>query len=429
MVKKILSIFFRIIIIGLLIFFLSPLAILYLAIENEPQVDRAIAIAPKHIERIKHIIDTHRHKVYPGEIATARILPEDFDMVINYLAHLFINGRAQAALDNGEVLLRLSYPIPGNALKGYLNFETTLTETNHLPLPQSIRVGNLQLPASLTNLLVQQFLHWLQNNNPEFRAGLDALQQIKISQDGLNIVYRWEGGLFGKASNMVVGAPIMSKQEQERVLRYHLMFANNQNLRNKATIPLSEFLTRAMHLASKRSINGNPLEENRAAILATTFHVLGLPFKLLFPEANNWPKPTGLKVTLDGRDDFAKHFMVSAAITAYADTMLSDAIGLYKEIEDSRSGSGFSFNDIAANRAGIKFAEKAIANRASALKIQRVMATTELKDTDLMPAWSDFPEHMPESEFIARFGSIDTPGYQQLMKKIEQRVAALRILR
>jgi hypothetical protein len=108
--------------------------------------------------------------------------------------------------------------------------------------------------------------------------------------------------------------------------------------------------------------------------------------------------------------------------------MLSDAIGLYKEIEDSRSGSGFSFNDIAANRAGIKFAEKAVANRASALKIQRVMAT-ELKDTDLMPAWSDFPEHMPESEFVARFGSIDTPGYQQLIKKIEQRVAALRILR
>ena len=32
-----------------------------------------------------------------------------------------------------------------------------------------------------------------------------------------------------------------------------------------------------------------------------------------------------------------------------------DAIGVYKEVRDSRGGSGFSFNDMAANRAGTRF--------------------------------------------------------------------------
>jgi hypothetical protein len=419
--------YYRLIAFCLLFFLLSPITILYLAIENKPYVDRKVTILPEHIERIKYLIDTHRDEAYSGKIAIAWIPPEDFDMAINYLAHLFANGRAQTALNDGEALLRLTYPLPGNVLSGYLNFETTFTETNHLPLPQSIRIGNFLIPEFLTSLFVKHGLRWLQNNHLKFHAGLEALQHIKISQEGIRILYRWEEGLFEKTSDMTAGMSIMSKQEQERVFRYHLMLANNQSVKNRTTIPLSELLASAMMLASQHSINGNPLEENRAAILATTLHVLNQPLKLLFPEASNLSEPIRIKVTLDGREDFAKHFMVSAAIAAYADTLLADAIGLYKEIEDSRSGSGFSFNDIAANRAGTRFAEQAIANRTSALKLQKLISS-ELNDTDLMPDWADLPEHMPESVFIARFGSIDTPRYQQMMKIIDQRVAALRIL-
>jgi hypothetical protein len=147
----------------------------------------------------------------------------------------------------------------------------------------------------------------------------------------------------------------------------------------------------------------------------------------LLPEAAAWPRPVPHVITIDGRDDFAKHFMVSAAIAAYADTALADAIGLYKEVEDSRSGSGFSFNDLAADRAGTKFGEKSVASREAAQKLQRRVASG-LIDSDLMPAWSDLPEFMPEAEFKRRFGGLDAPAYQRMMQKIEQRVAALSVL-
>jgi len=46
----------------------------------------------------------------------------------------------------------------------------------------------------------------------------------------------------------------------------------------------------------------------------------------------------------------------------------------------------------------------------------------------LMPFWSDLPEFMSEAEFKRRFGGIDAPAYRKMMQKIEQRVAALRVL-
>ena len=95
-----------------------------------------------------------------------------------------------------------------------------------------------------------------------------------------------------------------------------------------------------MQTAAENTSTGSVQKENRAAILAATFYVLALPIRYLIPEAENSTRSPRQTITLDGREDFAQHFIVSAAITAYADTALSDAIGLYKEIEDKRSGSG-----------------------------------------------------------------------------------------
>lgn len=429
MVVKKLGKFIRFAAICSLLFISSLVTILYLTIENKPLIERSANIAPEHIERFKHIIDKHRRDAYPGKITIANILPEDIDIAINYLTHLFANGRAQTSLTDGGALLQLTYPLPNDWLSGYLNLEVAFTETNHFPFPQSLRIGNIFIPEFLTRLLTQQFLYWLQHNYSEFNAGLDMLQHISISPEGLSIIYRWNGEVFEKTSDLANAVPIINQQERESVLRYHLMLVNNEHFRNRTAIPLSEYLTSAMQLAARRSTNeNNPAEENRAAILAITFHVLGLPFKLLSPETSNWPHPARLNITLDGRRDFAKHFMASAAITAYADTILSDAIGIYKEIEDSRSGSGFSFNDIAANQAGIRFAEQATASPASAHRLQVMMSSNALKDTDLMPYWSDLPEHLSESEFTRRFGGTDTLRYQHMIKKIEQRVNALKIL-
>ena len=46
-----------------------------------------------------------------------------------------------------------------------------------------------------------------------------------------------------------------------------------------------------------------------------------------------------------------------------------------------------------------------------------------------MPDVSDLPEFMPEAEFKRRYGGIGAPAYNNMMAKIEARVASRPLLR
>ena len=60
------------------------------------------------------------------------------------------------------------------------------------------------------------------------------------------------------------------------------------------------------------------------------------------------------------------------------------------------------------------------------LLIVRINAlTTGMSDADLLPPVSDLPEHLPEAEFVARYGGVGGAGYQRLVATIESRLDAM----
>jgi hypothetical protein len=415
---------FALLILGVLVAIpLVLVAALGLAIEDSPRIDRKVILTPEHVGRAKEIIDTHRKRVAPGTLAVARVRPSDADLAANYLVSRLGNGSAQLTISDGSAVIRLGLPIPSIALPatGYVNFEGLLVQTDGLPALRSVRIGKLPLPDALTGVITVWVEDWLRRS-PEYQAGLDALRQIRMSRNELTVVYRWADS-FPQGMR----ASIVDEHERARLLRYQSLLAASST-RHGGTASLATILSllaRTTPLAQSRE---DAMAENRAMILVATFHVLGISPEKMLPEATRWPHSAPQNITLDGRDDFAKHFMVSAAIAAYADTALADAIGLYKEIDDSRYGSGFSFNDIAADRAGTKFGEKAVSNEDSAKELQRQLALG-VEDRDLMPKWKDLPEFLSEAEFKRRFKEVDSPAYRAMMQKIEQRVADLRVLR
>jgi hypothetical protein len=403
---------------------LALLAAVSLVIEDSPRIDRKVILTPEHVGRAKEIIDTHRHWVSPGMLAVARVMPSDADLAVNYLVSRFGNGSARLTVADRNAIIRLSLPVASTALPaidGYLNLEATLVQTDGLPAIQSVRIGKLPLPNALIELIMPGIEGWLRRS-PEYRTGFDALRQIKMSRNELIVVYRWM-----EAFPPEMGASIADEHERARLLHYQSLLAAN-NTRREGASSLTSILSLLVGAKVPAQSTGNAIAENRAMILVATFHVLGISLERLLPEAAGWPRSAFQIVALDGRDDFAKHFMVSAAIAAYADTALSEVIGLYKEIDDSRYGSGFSFNDLAADRAGMKFGERAVASQASAGEVQRVIASG-LEDRDLMPEWKDLPEYLSEAEFRRRYTEIDSPAYREIMQKIERRVAELRVLR
>jgi hypothetical protein len=407
---------------GVLAVALGLVGVLALALEGRPRIDRPVAIGPQHVERAMQIVDAHRYRTAPGTLAEIEVLPEDADLAANYVAHRFLRGSARLALGDGTAQVLLSMPAPRILPEAWLNLDATLAETAGLPQLRSLRVGRLPVPGWLALRLGPAILDRL-GRGPEFADGLDALRQVRMSPAGLRIVYGWKDGLPPKG-----GAALFDAEERERLRRYQSLLAAESRRAGSTRVSLADVLPLLFRLAGEQSAKGDAIAENRAAILVATWHALGRPLHELVPEAATWPRPRDRTVTLDGRDDFAKHFLVSATIAAYADTVLADAVGLYKEIEDSRSGSGFSFTDIAADRAGTRFGELAVADADSARRLQRRVATG-MQDSDAMPRWKDLPEYLPEAVFVRRFGGVDGPGYTKTMQEIERRVSALRMLR
>lgn len=415
--------FFQFLSICLLIFVILLGAILIVVFEDQPRISRPVILVPEHVERAKRIINVHRYRVRPGMTAEAKVQSEDADLAANYLANRFVRGSAQVVLADRSAHVLLSIPIPHNPLGGYLNLEATLIETEGIPKPQSVHVGKFVLPDLITDIFMSQLIRWLRQT-PRYRLGLDALKKVSMSHNELKVVYHWKGGFTKEMRSSLI-----SEQEREELFVYHSLLTEISHRHSGVTtVSLAEVLPPLLRLAAERSEEGDALAENRAAILVATFYTLGKSLKSITSEAATWPRPVRRIVTVSGRNDFAKHFMVSATIAAYADTALSDVVGLYKEIEDSRTGSGFSFNDIAADRAGTSFGEKAVASIDLAQQLQQQVASG-IKDSDLMPPWKDLPEFMPEAEFKRRFGGIDAPAYKQMMKEIDQRVSTLGVLR
>lgn len=415
----------RLVFIALGILLAVPLllaALLVASIESKPGVSRPVVLAPENIERAKRIVDAHRYRVRPGMLATLRVRQDDADLAANYFVHRYTKGSAEVTLTDKRARLRASIPVPGQILPGYFNVDVTAVETASVPSFESLRLGPFPIPDVVTAAAAPMIVAALRGS-PEFRAIADSLQSVRISAQTLTAVYRWTGGFHQE-----IQAAVLSDEDRVRIRHYQSMLVPLAAAAPPEGMRLSALLRSLASEARARSAAGDPVAENRAWLLAATFLVLGKPLKLVIPEAKSWPRAPRVRVALDGRDDFAKHFMVSATIAAYADTALADAVGLYKEIEDSRTGSGFSFNDIAADRAGTKFGEKAVASAGSASKLQAETGTGPA-DRDLMPKWSDLPEFMPEAEFKARFGGVDAPAYRQMMEEIEGRVAALPLLR
>jgi hypothetical protein len=162
-------------------------------------------------------------------------------------------------------------------------------------------------------------------------------------------------------------------------------------------------------------------EAVRAQLLVSAAWLAGKKLTALMPEAADWPALPRVRPTLHGRHDWAQHFMVSAALAAWAGEPLADAIGLYKELADARGGSGFSFGDLTADRAGTRLGEMAAVDPE---RLAGLLARNPT-DADLMPAAADLPENLSQREFQRRFGGVDAAAYREMVERIEARIEAL----
>lgn len=251
----------------------------------------------------------------------------------------------------------------------------------------------------------------------------EAAQSVNPRARTLAMLAVWRTQLLN-----TMRAVLLAPEDQTRLQAYHAVLGQVSRSVTGSRVSLAALLPALFALSQERARHGDAVAENRAALLVLTFYTGGRSLATLVPAAQQWPPPVMRVVTLNGRDDLAKHFMISALLAAHVGAPLAEALGLYKEVEDARGGSGFSFNDLAADRAGTRFGELAVSSDATALRLQQTLSAG-VREGDIIPVTADLPEFLPDAEFKRRFGGIGAPAYQAMLADIERRLAALTLYR
>lgn len=406
---------------------------LWLAIEATPRVDNpSTTVSMADIDRARQLLSHNNpRRALPGITRAVLLSQRDLELLIQQASRRLGDARGRVRLQPGlavvEASLALPPALPGG---GWLNLRAVLRETDALPRVQQLRIGRLPVPGWLAQAALPRLLEAL-NLRAQGELAQRLVSRVGFRAQALVLAYAWPDN-----AEQALTTSLLPPDLQARLRRHadHLATLGSTLAAGRpaaATVSVVQVLQPVFALAARHSPDAaSALQENRAALVALAFLAAGQP---LAPLLGN-PAPPAERaqlraarlpaLRLQGRPDFPQHLLISAALAVEGGGPLADAIGLYKEVADARHGSGFSFNDIAADRAGTRLGLLA---RRDPLAFQARLASG-LRESDLLPDVSDLPEFLSRGEFQRRYGGLGTPAYRAVLREIEARLDRLPLL-
>jgi hypothetical protein len=424
----ILIIFFIVAIIGI------PLIFLIFGIQSTPLVNPGRKLDFDDVARVKQFMkENDPRKLRRGDIKNVTITERDLNLFLDYALAQAPGEKdlyVQAELQQDLAIFRFSYSLPENPFGKYLNVSAILFPATDQIKIRQLQIGGLKIPGWLVNPAAK-LGHYILKQFDLYRnvaEAYHAIQSIRIFEGSVAIVYQWQPDVI---KNLQAQGRdfLLSSDEKECLIAYNNQLAAiTQNLNGKH-VTLSEIFQPLFRFAEQRTITkGEPEAENRALILTLAAYSVGRNVGKFISNEKLMatPKFGRVRLTLAGRADLAKHFLVSAAITVSGGTGLANLAGIFKEMDDSRGGSGFSFADLAADRSGVKFAETAIASSNQAKLVQQQMGSSTT-ESDFMPNIENLPEGIQELEFKQTYQDLDSASYRMIEAEIERRINLCRI--
>ena len=375
------------------------------------------------VGRIKSLLQQHDPRSFrDGETRQLRINARNLNLMLNSALPSQDRQALDISLTTKLASIKYSAVLPDNLLGKYLNLSAVLGQEGNRPTLKQLSFGNATVPGWLLKPIIAGTNSLLRRGSAEFRDVMDALKQVQFEADSLYIVYQWRSDLAERVQSKGRNL-LFAPEEQQRIITYYAEIMRQFPLLSRGPVSLDRLLQPLFELARQRSEPGDEaVAENRALLLALGVAINGSSIKHLTGAAEAATVVTHSRpyLVLRGRNDLVMHFIISAAITAAGGGGLADNMGVFKEVDDSRGGSGFSFPDLLADRAGVSFAEVALGDKAA--KLQKYMST-RVSEAGYMPGFTQLPEGLMELEFKTRYEDLDSATYALVNKEIERRIA------
>jgi hypothetical protein len=353
--------------------------------------------------------------VFAGDGSARRVVigQRQLDGVAAVAAYGLSGTRMAATLDDGRADIVISRRL---AAHSWLNLSATVQPDGPGFPRVALRAGALPLPASTTRHAVELLRRWSARQGVPLPPAERMLGEVRIGgglmsatvavpRGGFRLARRWLGR---DGVDIVDVRPVYGRL-----------------LALGATVPAGDLATHV-----RRAFTTPGLADNRAAFIALAIYAVDPRARRLAESLGEMPPclPEVPVVRLAGRDDLAKHWALSAALASAIDPRFGRAMGEWKELDDSLpGGSGFSFVDLAADRAGLTVAHRAADPEAAAAMRARLAAA---RDGDLLPLGVlALPEGLSEADFEARYRSLDAAAYAGAVRTIDARLAAAPLYR
>jgi len=404
---------------ALVLLLLAVSLALFAVLDDTPLVARGETISPASIAQAKRLLARHDpRRLQRGDERTAELPASLLDDAVNYLASRYLHARGAFLLADESAAVALAVRVPAVLGERYLNLRAVLREAEGEPGVVAVSIGRVPVPPAIADVLITSAIS-LAGFAEDWELLRKSIRRLafKPAHGVVAVTYVWRPEILERARSLAfaptdVGRLEVAQRALAAVLDHHAP---------RTRVPFPKVLASLL----QGSDDDVSLPQRRAALLVLATYAAGQPLAKLLPEAGQWPRARPVKLILLGREDSAQHFAISAALAAWAGEPAANAIGVYKEIQDSRRGSGFSFADLAADRAGTRFGQLVTSDSPRLGELLR----GALSDGDLAPSLAGLPEYLSESEFIRRYGGIDNAAYRALLEKIEDRLAALPLYR
>jgi len=289
----------------------------------------------------------------------------------------------------------------------------------------SLRVGHVSIPGLLANVFVPGVARVVMQE-AHVKPMVAAVRSIDVKDGAVTVRYghgRPPKGFIASLFHDEGSEPVDFSAIKAQLLN---LIAARENISGTNDERFGKAVQTAFRYAQEHSSVG-AVAANRSAVLALGI-ALGHPRvetligTFLDDNLRETLKTWFSGTTLRQRDDWPKHFFVSAALTVVVAGNVSDATGLFKEEKDAGGGSGFSFADLLADRSGTTFAQVATRSESTARALQARLNRGFVVD-DYFPLPDGLPEGLQDAEFQRQMGGVGGPGYTRLMAEIEGRVA------
>lgn len=405
---------------------LSPIIVPLLAIERKPLVTESDQEAFGGIASAKEILQRFDPRALSSDVTT-KISVSDVEVSSAMGAALsrvgVAYGRVDAAPEGVVIQGTARLPIPETFVGQYLNVEAKIAPSESELDVSSLSIGSISVPGWVIRPVTIYLLDWFMGEG-KGEPIYSSVRSVQVSGDMITVGVKPPADLVTDVK--AAAGKALKLDNTEAIRSYYLTLFETSLAQSGPTVSLAAYLGPLFGVAQERSQSGDPVAENRAAILALAMYLGDSRFQSLLSTVKTDDINDGgfdvASVKLERRHDWVRHFTTSAAIQVAAGSGVSNLIGEAKEVHDADGPSGFSFTDLAADRAGIRFAEAATASEPSARALQSALASGA-NEEDFFPRVGDLPEGLSDATFKKRYVDVDSEAYAAMIEQIDARIA------